>query len=326
MKKVISILLSLVLIVSLVPFGQAASFKDVSSSYIFYDEITYLTEKEIISGFADGTFKPNQPVTRAQAAIMIGKAINLNGAQQKTIFSDVGASNGASGYIQSAVNAGIIQGFNDGTFKPNNPVTRGQLAIFLTRAFNLTATTQVSFSDVPTSSSAYSYIGKLVAANITSGYDDNTYRPEQAVTRGQFSAFMARTLKSKEPTEAPVVTGDTYKINYKVLTDGTDKESIMNTYVNQTAYLQVTDGKNYVYMEFKNSSFITDFKVEGKKVETIKEANDSKIVKFEVADLSTKTNAWVKVDIAAMNYHHEYDIQLQFDVASMVKTTEPIPN
>lgn len=325
MKKALSFLLSFVLIVSLVPVGQAASFKDVSSSYMFYDEITYLTEREIISGFADGNFKPNQPVTRAQAAIMIGKAINLNGSPQKTIFSDVGTSNGASGYIQSAVNAGIIQGFNDGTFKPNNPVTRGQLAIFLTRAFDLTATTKVSFSDVPTSSSAYSYIGNLVAANITSGYDDNTYRPEQAVTRGQFSAFMTRTLKSKEPTEAPVI-GETYKINYKVLTDGTDKDSIMNTYVNQTAFLQVTDNKNEVYMEFKNSSFITDFKVEGKKVETIKEANDSKIVKFEVADLSAKTNAWVKVDIAEMNYHHEYDVQLQFDVDSMVETTEPIPN
>lgn len=324
MKKALSFLLSFVLIISLVPVGQAASFKDVSSSYLFYDEITYLTDKNIISGFTDGNFKPNQPVTRAQAAIMIGKAINLNGSPQRTIFSDVGPSNGASGYIHSAVNAGIIQGFNDGTFKPNNPVTRGQLAIFLTRAFNLTATTTVSFSDVPTSSSAYSYIGKLVAANITSGYDDNTYRPEQAVTRGQFSAFMTRTLKSKVPAEAPVI-GETYKINYKVLTDGTDKESIMNTYVNQTAFLHVTDGKNEVYMEFKNSSFITDFKVQGKEIETIKEVNDTKIVKFEVADLSTKTNAWVKVDIAEMNYHHEYNIQLQFDLDSMVQTTEPVP-
>ena len=325
MKKALSFLLSFVLIISLVPIGQAASFKDVFSSYLFYDEITYLTEKNIISGFTDGNFKPNQPVTRAQAAIMIGKAVNLNGTPQKTVFTDVGASNGASGYIQSAVNAGIIQGFNDGTFKPNNPVTRGQLAIFLTRAFHLTATTKVNFSDVSTSSSAYAYIGKLVAANITSGYDDNTYRPEQAVTRGQFSAFMARTLQSKQPTETPV-TGDTYKINYKVLTDGTDQESIMNTYVNQTAYLQVADGKNTVYMEFKNASFITDFKVEGKNVGTVKEVNDSKFVKFEVADLSAKTNAWVKVDIAEMNYHHEYDIQLQFDVDSMVQTTESVPN
>ena len=202
MKKFTSILLSLILLVGLaVPFGQAASFKDVSSSYTFYKEINYLTNKGIITGFPDGTFKPNNGVTRAAAAIMIGRALGLDGTQRETKFPDVGASSVASGYIQSAVEAGIISGFTDGSFKPNQSVTRGQLAIFLSRAFKLEDSVPVTFKDVSSNTAAYPHIGKLLAAKITTGYEDNTFRPNVVVTRGQFSAFMARAL---DPQFLPV--------------------------------------------------------------------------------------------------------------------------
>jgi len=208
-KKVTSVFLSLLLLVSfVVPYAQAATFKDVSSNYTFYREVNYLTGKGIITGYPDGTFRPNESVTRAAAAIMIGRALGLDGTQRKTKFPDVGASSVASGYIQSAVEAGIISGFTDGTFRPNESVTRGQLAIFLSRAFNLKETTSVTFTDVSTSSAAYPYIGKLLAAKITTGYTDNTYRPNVKVTRGQFSAFMARAL---DPLYLP---GDSMEVSF----------------------------------------------------------------------------------------------------------------
>ncbi|WP_052343680.1 S-layer homology domain-containing protein [Bacillus massiliigorillae] len=170
-------------------------FKDVSTQYTFYEEINYLVNRSIISGYPDGTFKPGKSVTRAEAAIMIGRALGFDGKQTVTSFPDVSSSSVASGYIQAAVNAGIIQGFPDGTYRPSEPVTRGQLAIFLSRGFELTETTTVTFKDVSKTSAAYEYIGRLVAANITLGYEDNTFRPNEAVTRGQFSAFLTRTLK-----------------------------------------------------------------------------------------------------------------------------------
>ncbi|MGM9923589.1 MAG: S-layer homology domain-containing protein [Bacillus sp. (in: firmicutes)] len=198
MRRTASLLFSLMLLLSIVaPVGQAASFKDVSTNYRFYDEINYLTGKGIITGYPDGTFKPEQTVTRAAAAMMIGRALDLDGTQRKTKFKDVNSTMVASGYIQSAVEKGIISGFPDGTFKPNQSVTRGQLAIFLAKAFQLEKTATVTFKDVSPSMAAYPYIGKLVAANITTGYEDNTYRPNIAVTRGQFSAFMARALDPK---------------------------------------------------------------------------------------------------------------------------------
>ncbi|WP_046173514.1 S-layer homology domain-containing protein [Domibacillus indicus] len=176
------------------PFAQAASFDDVPDTYGFYREIQYLSNQGSISGYADGTFHPDERVTRAAAAAIIGRALELDGTKTTTVFSDVGKSSFASGYIQSAVKAGVISGYSDGTFKPDETVTRGQLAIFLARAFKLTESAPVAFKDVSPSSAAYPFIGKILSARITSGYGDDTYRPDQAVTRAQFAAFMSRAL------------------------------------------------------------------------------------------------------------------------------------
>ena len=197
MKKLMSLVLFVFVLGLFAPnTGQAAGgFKDVSPNYTFYNEVLYLSSEEIISGFPDGTFKPNDTVTRAQAAIMIGRALDLNGNQRDTTFRDVTSNVTGSGYIAAAVEKGIISGFPDGTYKPYQPVTRGQMAIFLNRAFTLTTGQGNGFSDVSFNMAAYQSILNVSANRIASGYPDGTYRPDLAVTRGQFSAFMARTLE-----------------------------------------------------------------------------------------------------------------------------------
>ncbi|WP_018394712.1 S-layer homology domain-containing protein [Bacillus sp. 37MA] len=197
MKKSLSVFLSFIIVFSLfAPFAQAASFKDVPNSHRFFDDIDFLSGAEIITGFPDGTFKPDQAVTRAQAAILIGKTFELDGTKRKTSFSDVNTSNTASGYIESAVEEGIISGFPNGTFRPGQTVTRGQMAIILAKAFGLTETAGVDFADVSKTSAAYPYIQHIVAAGITYGYEDGTFKPNNAVTRGQFAAFLSRALFS----------------------------------------------------------------------------------------------------------------------------------
>ncbi len=195
MKKTLSVLFSFVLALTVFTEStSAANFKDLSSSHTFYDEINYLYDEGIISGYLEGTFRPDLRVSRGEAAIMIGRALNLDGTRGESRFPDVGTGTVASGYIESAVEAEIITGFPDGTFRPNHSVTRAQLAIILTRAFELEGTTNESFSDVTSDMTSYPYIQKLLASKITAGYPDNTFRPGLAVTRGQFSAFMARSL------------------------------------------------------------------------------------------------------------------------------------
>src|SRR4051794_18804007 len=139
MKKFI--LLIVLFVFSLSGFKAYAtpdSFSDLQPSHPFYEEMVFLEAEGIITGYSDGTFRPDEEVTRAVAAIMIGRALDLNGEQRETRFSDVGAAQKASGYIASAVTEGIIQGYSDGTYRPYETVTRGQMAIFLSRAFKLT--------------------------------------------------------------------------------------------------------------------------------------------------------------------------------------------
>lgn len=184
--------------------AAAAEFKDMDSNYSFYNEIIYLKNKGIISGFTDGTFRPEEKVTRANVAVMLGKALELNGTKKPTPFKDVPSSHQASGYIASAVDAGIISGYSDDTFRPNEIVSRGQMAIFLARAFHLKEEAVVPFTDVSSVMASYSYIKRIIAANLTAGYGDNTFRPNQKVTRGQFSAFLARSLNPAFKVKFPV--------------------------------------------------------------------------------------------------------------------------
>lgn len=212
----ISIMLILLFLLVSIPgqITQAASFSDMKTGQTFYPEVTYLVEENIISGYADGTFRPTEKVTRAAAATMIGRALNLDGTQRKGSFKDVPKESYASGYIDSAVSKGIIRGFTDGTFRPNEEVTRGQMAIFIDRAFALTDKKNVQFSDVSSSIAAYSSIQKIVAAGITQGYSDWTFRPNKELSRAEFSAFLARALNPDFKVTIPNV--DPIEINYSI--------------------------------------------------------------------------------------------------------------
>lgn len=268
-KRIVSMFMTFILLLSLIPSVQAVSFSDVSKSNGFYDEINYLVEKGIIQGFQDGTFKPNNYVTRAQAAIMIGRALGLDGTQKNTKFPDVSKESVASGYIQSAVNSGIIQGYSDGTFKPNQSVTRGQMAIFLSRAFNLQKTSNVTFSDVSSSMVAYPYIGRLIAAGITNGYTDGTYRPNKAVTRGEFSAFMARALDSS--FRLPVEEGNLVNVSvpgFENVDLGMTKQQVKNI---ETATLIKEENNKLVYENKKVLGYtaVVEYKFENDKLTNI---------------------------------------------------------
>ncbi|KAA9022915.1 S-layer homology domain-containing protein [Niallia endozanthoxylica] len=176
--------------------GLAAGFYDVSKAYTFYDEVEFLASKQVITGFSDGSFKPEAGVTRAEAAIMIGRAVGLNGDPKDTHFSDVTANVTGSGYIASAVERGIISGFPDNTYRPYQQVTRAQMAIFLDKAFTLkNANPDNIFTDISENMIAYPSILNAYENGIVNGYSDATYKPDSSVVRGHFSAFLARALE-----------------------------------------------------------------------------------------------------------------------------------
>lgn len=199
MKKYISAAaVTLCLSMGVQPAAAEELFDDVKENYGFYNEVEYLFDKGIINGFPDGTFRPETAITRAQAAIMLGKKLGYDGEKQGTTFSDVDSSSVASGYIAEAVENGIIAGYPDGTYKPGKLVSRGDMAILLARTYELELLNNhnVEFVDISENMAAYEAISKISQNYITQGYNVGGYtyefRPNQPLKRGEFSAMMAR--------------------------------------------------------------------------------------------------------------------------------------
>ncbi|MER1959225.1 MAG: S-layer homology domain-containing protein [Solibacillus sp.] len=200
MQKFLMSLIGMVLVLSMAmpsSYIKAAQvFSDVPVKYSNYADIAYLLDKGIISADKKA-YGVKDIVTREEVAVMVAKAVGLNGTQRAIKFKDVPKSNKNSGYIQSAVEAGIIKGYTDGTFKPTTKVTRGQMAAFIARAFDL-PNGKKSFKDVKKGHTAYAMVSQLAAANITKGYEDGTFKPENNLTRAHISAFLARAMKYQE--------------------------------------------------------------------------------------------------------------------------------
>lgn len=108
-------------------------FTDLPANHEFLPYVRFLKQQGIISGYKDGTFKPNEPLTRAQMAKLLATAFKLNGHPTKP-FKDVGGGHWAVNYIDALAANGITTGKPDGTFAPNEHVTRAQAAAFLSRA------------------------------------------------------------------------------------------------------------------------------------------------------------------------------------------------
>ena len=116
---------------------SAASYTDVPETHEKYAAINMLSSMDIITGFPDGTFKPDDAVTRAQMAALITRMFNLsNSAVSAAPFSDVATDYWAVSNIVAAKNMNIINGFPDGTFQPEASVTYEQAVKMIVCALN----------------------------------------------------------------------------------------------------------------------------------------------------------------------------------------------
>jgi hypothetical protein len=171
-------------------------FIDVPYGHRNYTHINALVGLGIINGYSDNTFRPNNTLTRAQAAIMIVRAAGISTEGVSSNFADVPPTHAAYKFISAAYQAGIINGYSDGTFRPNANVTRAQIAIMVQRAFNVQASgIVVSFTDVPEGYAPKKFIEILASQKIVNGYSDGTFRPIDNVTRAQFSTMIYNAIQ-----------------------------------------------------------------------------------------------------------------------------------
>ena len=117
-------------------------------------------------------------------------------------FMDVALDSWALPSILACVDADIVKGYPDGTYKPSSPVTRDQMAVYISRALVTPSGDAAipdpepppTFSDVLSTHWAYKHIEYAVAKNVVKGYDDGTYKPHLVVDRGQMAVFVARAM------------------------------------------------------------------------------------------------------------------------------------
>jgi hypothetical protein len=122
--------------------GGSTGFNDVSTSYWAAAWIKQLAAEGITGGCGSGNYCPEAPVTRAQMAIFLlrskhGSSYSPPAAGGSTGFSDVDPTYWAGAWIKQLVTEGITAGCGTGTYCPESPVTRAQMAVFLVRTFNL---------------------------------------------------------------------------------------------------------------------------------------------------------------------------------------------
>jgi hypothetical protein len=106
--------------------------------------------------------------------------------------------------VSQWVNSGYISGYPDGTFKPDNIITRAEFVVLANKSFGLTNTAAFNFSDVSVTDWAYGEIGKAMAGMYIAGYNDGTFKPGAQVSRQEAAVMTARLLKLKAADVAPV--------------------------------------------------------------------------------------------------------------------------
>ncbi|MFW7189342.1 cadherin-like beta sandwich domain-containing protein [Lysinibacillus sp. BNK-21] len=168
-------------------------FPDVPVHHWAYTMIGDFAKRGYITGYADGTFKPNDPISRQHVALIFSRIFKLNPIQEAQTFKDIPLNHRYYETIKLVQQAGLYQGIN-GYFKPNENMTRAQIAKVLAIALNLSPTSTHTFKDIPSTHWAHDYIIALAANDIALG-DSGYFKPESSVTRAQFVAFLYRALQ-----------------------------------------------------------------------------------------------------------------------------------
>lgn len=178
-------------------------FLDVSLDYWANDYIASIYNAGITTGYGDGTFGPEDLVTREQMAAFIVRAVEgeppLNYCDTGSLFTDMTPDRWSCRYAKRLKEIGITIGYSDGRYGPEDLVTREQMAAFIVRAvegeppLNYCDSGSL-FIDVANTSDMWScrYIKRLKELGISNGYGDGRYGPYDFVTRAQMAAFLAR--------------------------------------------------------------------------------------------------------------------------------------
>ncbi|MBP2001396.1 hypothetical protein J2Z69_002439 [Paenibacillus shirakamiensis] len=184
-------------------------FSDVASHWA-KKAVNDMGSRMVIEGMGDGKFNPDQNITRAEFAAIVVRGLGLKPEKGATPFSDVKSADWYSSAVETAYAYQLINGFEDGTFRPNDQITREQAMVIIAKAMRITqlkaklpaqtadAALRPYTDAVKASGWAYEGIADSLKAGIIKGRSDVLLAPQAFITRAEVAAIMERLLQKSD--------------------------------------------------------------------------------------------------------------------------------
>ena len=149
---------------------------------------------QYMNGYADGTFRPDATITRAETCqLLTGLLVEKSGGTDNA-FTDVPDGAWYTGAVDEMTGFALVNGYEDGTFRPQQTITRAEFVTILSRFTHTDIGTDMRFADVPATHWAYDAVQTALAQGWVSGYPDGTFRPDATISRAEAVTILNRVL------------------------------------------------------------------------------------------------------------------------------------
>ena len=199
MKKKSAITITAVLAASMAMSVTAFGAPTDIQGHWAQNTINKWVDKGDISGYPDGTFRPNNMITRAEFVVLVNNAMGYTKSGY-AYFSDVPSHYWGKNAIQTGVAAGYISGDGNGIFRPNDPVTRQEAAAMISRILDLKQNESRAYrytDSYAISNWAKGVVGAVSEAGIMAGYPDGSFGPNKVLTRAEAVLALDKTVNYK---------------------------------------------------------------------------------------------------------------------------------
>lgn len=180
--------------------SSQTDFEDISDSEWYSEDVYYLASTGVVTGYYDGTFVPDNEITRAEFLTMLMRGLENKGYTNDLDwycwdcddFSDVDYYEWYGSYVYGAKDLGIIEGYDDGTFRPDNPITRAEAVTMISRVLDLAEISAdfdtgnfTSFSDVADNDWFYGAVDTTRRYHIVEGVSATSFEPMRNINRAE---------------------------------------------------------------------------------------------------------------------------------------------
>ncbi len=204
-SKIMALITIVALMLGVIPQAALGTPSDISGHWA-QNQITEWMNKGLASGYTDGTFKPDNSITRAEFMVLVNKAFGFTETSQAR-YKDVQTSDWFAADIARAKGAGYISGYPDGTIRPNNSISRQEAASMLARLLKLDTADTSSISKFKDAAQiprwSMGAISAVVSAGYMQGYPDMTFQPEKNITRAEAIVSLNRALGGSTGQDTP---------------------------------------------------------------------------------------------------------------------------